>query len=79
VDVDQAGEDDESLLGLRRAQVDHEINRRVAARGWLVAARRSRLAGADTDDPAVGDFDPSVPDWRRVDGQNPCGAMDTRH
>ncbi len=62
-------------MGINKCREDG--GSRLAARGRLLAARGRLLA--DTDDAAVVDLDPPVPDWGRVDGQNPCGAMDAGH
>ena len=65
--VDKAREDDGSPL---------------AARGSARLAVRGSAFAADGDDATAVDFDPSVADWRRVDGQNPVrrdgrGTCDT--
>ena len=44
-----------------------------------LAARSSRFGCADSDDATVVDLDPSIANWRRVDGQNPGGAVDVGH
>ena len=47
---------------------------RLAAQGWRLAVSR-----ADGDDTTVVDLDPSIANWRRVDGQDPGGAVDAGH
>ena len=52
---------------------------RFAVRAFLSTDCRTLGLGADGNDPSAIDFDPAVTDWRRIDGQNPRGAVNAGH
>ncbi len=62
--IDQGGQNGDSRLAF----------------GLAFGVRGSRVSrGADGDDATVVDLDPSIANWRRVDGQDPGGAVDAGH
>ena len=74
----------EMRVRVDEAGKDRRFGVRSLGSGFRFAARGSHVRGLaraspTADNTAAVDLDPSVADWRRLDRQNPCGAMDPGH